>query len=96
MRNLFGKTHDFIKMINLLIKTYDCTSMINLLIKANDFTTNAEFLNKQWKGVILGKKVFPLVCSKYLSSWTGLGWSGHDQITTFGQLSHVSGPKLSF
>ena len=31
-----------------------------------------------------------------LSSWTGLGRSGHVQITTFGPISHVSDPKLSF
>ena len=30
-------------------------------------------------------KVFPLVCSRYLSSWTGLGRSGHVRFPTFGQ-----------
>ena len=62
-----------------------------MILQAND-----TFSNKKWKGVKSEKvKVFPLVCSKYLSSWTGLGRSGHDQITTFGLISHVSGPKLS-
>ena len=32
----------------------------------------------------------------YGSSWTGLGRSGHVRFPTFGQISHVSGPKLSF
>ena len=33
---------------------------------------NNKFVNKNWKGVKSEKiKVFPLVCSKYLSSWTG-------------------------
>ena len=45
-------------MINSLSKTYDFTKMINLLIEMErcNFRKN---------------KVFPLVCSKYLSSWTG-------------------------
>ena len=56
-----------------------------------------KFVNKKGKGVKSEKiKVFPLVCSKYLSSWTGLGRSGHDKITASGPISHVSGSKLSF
>ena len=47
-------------------------------------------------GKLIKIKVFPLVCSKYLSSWTGLGRSGHVQITTFGSISHVSGPEIVF
>ena len=31
---------------------------------------------------------------KDLSSWTGLGRSGHVQIPTFGSISHFSGRKL--
>ena len=58
--------------------------MLNSLDKTDDFIKLEKI------------KVFPLVCSKYLSSWTGLGRSGHVQITTFGQISHASGPKLSF
>ena len=80
--NLLNKTNDFIKIINLLSKT-------------NDYIKHDKFGNKNRKGVISGK-IFPLVCSKYLSSWTGLGKSGHVQITTFGPISHVSGPKLGF
>ena len=54
-------------------------------------TTNAKFANKEWKGVNLEKiKVFPLARSKYLSSWTGLGRSGHVRFQTVGQISHVS------
>ena len=79
--NLLSKTHEFIRKTNLLSKTYD-------------FIENDEFVNKTWKGVKSEKiKVFPLVCSKYLSSWTGLGRSGHVQITTFGPIWHVSGSK---
>ena len=40
-------------------------------------------------------KKIPLVCSKYLSSWTGLGRSGHVRFPTFGSILHVSGPKLT-
>ena len=57
--------------------------MIHLFNKIDDFI----------KSEII--KAFPPVCSKYLSSWTGLGKTGHDQITTFGSISRVSGPKLS-
>ena len=68
--------------------------MINLFSKTDDFIKNDKFVKKKWKGVTSEKiKVFPLVCSKYLSSWTGLGRSGHVQITTFGRIWHVSGPK---
>ena len=46
--------------------------MINLLSKTDDFIKNDKFANKKWKGVKSEKmKIFPLVCSKYLSSWTG-------------------------
>ena len=58
--------------------------MINLFSKTDDFIKSEKI------------KVFPLVCSKYLSSWTGLGRSGHVQITTFEPISHVSGPKIIF
>ena len=71
--------------------------MINSLSKTGDFVKMIKNCNKKWKGVKSEKiKVFPLVCSKYLSSWTGLGRSGHVQITTSGQISHVSGPKMVF
>ena len=56
-----------------------------------------KFAYRKWRGVISEKiKVFPLVCSKYLSSWTGLGRSGHVRFPTFNQISHVSDPKLAF
>ena len=51
--------------------------MIDLFDKTNDYIKSQKI------------KAFPLVCSKYLSSWTGLGRSGHVQITTFGSISHV-------
>ena len=61
------------------------------------FKKHDKFADKKWKGVKSEKiKVFPLVCSKYLSSWTGLGRSGHVRFPTFGQILHVSGPKLAF
>ena len=70
--------------------------MINLFSKTHDFIKNDKVVNTKWKGVILEKiKVFSLVCSKYLSSWTGLGRSGHVRFPTFGPISHVSGPKLT-
>ena len=56
-----------------------------------------EFVYKNGKGVISeeqkGKARF---ADKDLSSWTGLGRSGHVQIPTFGLTSHISGPKLTF
>ena len=71
--------------------------MINLLSKTNDFVKNDKSINKRWKGVKSEKiKVFPLVCSKYLSSWTGLGRSGHDGSQSFGPIWHVSGPEMVF
>ena len=46
--------------------------MINLLSKTADFQKHDKFVNKKWKGVKSENiKIFPLVCSKYLSSWTG-------------------------
>ena len=49
------------------------------------------------KGVKSEKvKVFPLVCSKYLSSWTGLGRSGHDGSQSFGPIWHVQVQKWYF
>ena len=69
---------------------------MNLLSKADDFIKNNTFVNKKENVKSENIKVFPLVCSKYLSSWTGLGKSGHVQITTFNKMLHVSGPKLSF
>ena len=55
--------------------------MLNSLNKTNDFIKSEKI------------KAFPLVCSKYLSSWTGLGRSGHVRFPTFGLISHVSGSK---
>ena len=69
-------------------------NIINLLIKRMILQKNNKSVTKKWKGVISGKiKIFPLVCNKYLSSWTGLGRSGHVQITTFGPISRVSDSK---
>ena len=46
--------------------------MINSLSKTHVFTKNIKFADKKLNGVTSEKmKVFPLVCSKYLSSWTG-------------------------
>ena len=81
MINLFCKTDDFIKIINLLSKTYD-------------FQKNDKFVNKEWKSLISAKiKTKTCFADKDLSSWTGLGRSGHVQITTFGPIWHVSGSK---
>ena len=75
MINLFSKTDDFIKMINLLSKTDD------------DFIKNINLLSEKWKGVISEKiKAKTCFADKDLSSWTGLGRSGHVQITTFGPI----------
>ena len=66
-------------MLNSLItKPMILYKMINALNKTDDDIKSDKFVNKKWKGVILGEKqIFPLVCSKYLSSCTGLGRSGH-------------------
>ena len=84
MINSLSKTDDFIKNINSLSKTYDFIKMINSLSKTADFIKSEKI------------KTFPLVCSKYLSSWTGLGRSGHDGSQSFGPIWHVSGPKMVF
>ena len=60
------------------------SKMINLFSKTDDFMKSEKI------------KVFPLVCSKYLSSWTGLGRSGHDGRQSFGPIWHASGPKIGF
>ena len=46
-------------MINSLSKTDDFEKIIKLLSKTHDFVKSEKI------------KAFPLVCSKYLSSWTG-------------------------
>ena len=58
--------------------------MINLFSKTDDFIKSEKI------------KAFPLVCSKYLSSWTGLGRSRHVRFQTFGPIWHVSGPEMVF
>ena len=82
-------------MINLLSKTNDFVKNINLFNKHMILEKTDKFGNKTWKGVISEKKIFPLVCSKYLSSWTGLDRSGHVRSQSCGQISHVSGPTLT-
>ena len=97
MTNLL-KTFDFVKkIIDLLNKTYDFVKTIDLLTGTNDFTKNDKFANKEWKGVTSEKiEVFPLVCSKYLSSWTGLGKSRHVRSQSFNQSSHIWVQNLFF
>ena len=81
-------------MINSLSKTDDFIKMINSLSKTDDFIKHNKFVDRKWKGAKSEKiKVFPLVCSKYLSSWTGLGRSGHIRFPTFRLISHISGRK---
>ena len=58
--------------------------MINLFNKTDDFIKSEKI------------EIFPMVCSKYLSSWTGLGRSGHDRSQSFRPIWHVSGPKMVF
>ena len=83
------------KLINLLSKTHD--SKKKCLVKHMISQKNHKFANEKWKGVNSEKiKVKTCFVDKDLSSWTGLGRSGHVQITTFGPISHVSDPKLSF
>ena len=61
------------------------------------FKKHNKFVNKKWKGVISEKiKAKTCFADKDLSSWTGLGRSGHVQITTSGRIPHVSDQKLSF
>ena len=69
-------------MINSISKTDDFIKMINLFSKTCDFIKSEKI------------KVSSLVCSKYLSSWTGLGRSGHDGSQSFGPIWHVSGPEM--
>ena len=84
-------------MIIFISKIDDFIENIILLSKTDDFIKHNKFGNKRWKGVISEKiKVFPLVCSKYLSSWTGLGRYGHDGSPSFGPMWHVSGPEMEF
>ena len=60
-----------------------------LLTKTDESIKHDKFVNNNWKGVISERNVFLLVCSKYLSSWTGLGRSGHDQIKV------LTGPDMT-
>ena len=58
--------------------------MLKLLNKTNDLVESEKI------------KIFPLVCSKYLSSWTGLGKSGHVRFPTCGSIVNVLGSKCVF
>ena len=61
--------------------------LINMLIKTHDFIKIIKIANKKWKGVKSEKiKVFPLVCSKYLSSWTGPDMTEVRVLVQFGTL----------
>ena len=61
------------------------------------FKKHDKFANKEWKSVISEQiKAKTCFADKDLSSWTGLGRSGHVQITTFGPIWHVSGPEMVF
>ena len=64
------------------------------LIKHMIFKKHDKFANKKWKGVI-SEKIKAKTCGadKDLSSWTGLGRSGHVKTTTFGPIWHNSGSK---
>ena len=57
-----------------------------------------KFANKNWKSIISEEKKKGKACfaDKDLSSWTGLGISGHVRSQTFGQISHISVPELTF
>ena len=71
--------------------------MINSLSKTYDFIKHDEIANEKWRAAISEKiKIFPLVCSKYLSSWTGLGKTGHVRFRTFGRIFYVLGSKFGF
>ena len=67
-------------------------------MKNNKFAIkNDEFVNKKGKGVISEEnKGEARFADKDLSSWTGLGRSGHVRSQSFGPISHASGPKLTF
>ena len=71
---------------------------MNLLYKRYDLIENDKFANRNWRGVISEEQKKRKACfaDKDLSSWTGLGRSGHVQIPTFNPISHASGPKLTF
>ena len=81
---MLNKKHMILLKNDKFLKKCDFIRIINLLSKTCDFIKNYKFVNKTWKDVIPEKiKVFPLVCSKYLSSWTGLGMSGHVRFPNF-------------
>ena len=71
-------------MIHSFNKIDDFFKMVNLFSKTDDLIKSEKI------------RAFPLVCSKYLSSWTGLGRSGHVRFPAFGRILHVLPPKLSF
>ena len=87
-------------MINLFSKTYDVTKIHKFINKNTWFYKNAKFVTKKWKGVI-SEKMKAKTCfadkdfNTHVSSWTGLGRSGHVRSQSFGPISHASGPKLS-
>ena len=60
------------KLINSFSKTYDFIKMINLFNKADDFRNSEKI------------KAFPLVCSKYLSSFTGPDMTEVRDLVQFG------------
>ena len=72
-------------------------SLVCFLIYSVNSSKNDKFVYKKWKDVISEKiKAKTCFADKDLSSWTGKSRSGHDRSQSFGSISHVSGPKLSF
>ena len=71
--------------------------MINLLSKADDFIQHEKFVNENGKVKFLKKKRRKrLLCCQGFVLLDWFGRSGHDRSQSFGPLSHVSGPKLTF
>ena len=66
----------------LFNKTHDFIEMIRMLIKKQDVISE-------------NKKVEACFADKDLSSWTGLGRTGHVQITTLHSMSHISDLEIN-
>ena len=99
-----NKLHD-VQCDNCSHYEYDADAIIHLdskqscldaIYKICEFTKETEFVDNNWKDVISEeKKKKARSADKDLSSWTGLGKSGHDRSQSFDPISHVPGPKLN-
>ena len=86
--NGFLNIHTCVRWSIFLLKNH------KVVWETNDLIQNNGFANE--KDNVIYEKMNTCFADKDLSSWTGLGRSGHVRSQSFGPIWHVSGPKMIF